>query len=132
MNIVFFDGVCNLCSRSVQFIIKHDNKNCFKFSSLQSNFAKETFKNNHQISPELLNSIVLINNKNQIFTQSSAVLKIASKLRFPINLLAIFLVVPKILRDWTYKYVAKRRYNWFGKKDQCWLPNPQILSKFIN
>jgi predicted DCC family thiol-disulfide oxidoreductase YuxK len=95
MNIVFFDGVCNLCSSSVQFIIKHDKKNQFKFSSLQSNFAKKTFEKHKDIDITELQSIILKTKENEFYTQSTAVLKIASKLNFPINLLMFFIIIPK-------------------------------------
>ncbi|MDP2174961.1 MAG: DCC1-like thiol-disulfide oxidoreductase family protein [Bacteroidota bacterium] len=132
MNVVFFDGVCNLCSNSVKFIIKNDSKNLFKFSSLQSKYAIETFENYPEINTSKLQSIILKSKDNQIYTQSTAVLKIAYHLRFPINLLVVFIIIPKTIRDWIYQIIAKRRYKWFGKKEVCWLPNPELATKFID
>lgn len=132
MSIIFFDGVCNLCSSSVQFVIKHDKKNHFKFSSLQSSYAKNTFEKHPEIDLTKLQSIILKTNNNQLYTESTAILKIAAKLRFPINTLVVFIVIPKKIRDWIYQLIAKRRYIWFGKKAACWLPNPELKSKFID
>jgi predicted DCC family thiol-disulfide oxidoreductase YuxK len=129
--IVFFDGVCNLCSESVQFIIKNDHKNLFKFSSLQSEFAQKTLANNNIKEITDSRTIILLTN-NTTYTKSDAVLRIAKHLRFPFNLLYIFIIVPPFIRNAIYDFVSKNRYRWFGKKAECWIPNETLKSKFIN
>ena len=130
-HIVFFDGVCNLCSESVQFIIKNDHKNQFKFSSLQSEFAQKTLaiKNFTEISN--LQTIILLTNNNT-FSKSGAVLRISRYLKFPFNLLYFFIIVPPFIRNAIYDFISKNRYRWFGKKSECWVPDETLKSKFIN
>lgn len=129
--IVFFDGVCNLCSESVKFIIKNDPNNLFKFCSLQSNYAKETLSLKNISNIANSKTIILLSNDN-IYTKSTAVLKIAKQLKFPINLLSVFLIIPPFLRNLVYDFISKKRYNWFGKKNECWIPNESLNSKFIS
>ncbi len=126
--IILFDGVCNLCNSSVQFIIKHDNNDCFRFASLQSNFAKKVIKNYNASN---LDSILLLTPEHKVYSESTAILKISSDLGFPISMLQVFLIIPKPIRDWVYRYIALNRYNWFGKKETCWIPTPELENKFI-
>ena len=126
--IVFFDGVCNLCSASVQFIIKHDKRDRFRFASLQSDIASVHLKGTDHKN---LDSIVL-KDGDKIYTRSSAALRIASKLSFPVSLLYAFMVVPPFIRNFVYERIAANRYKWFGKKEACWLPTPDLKSKFID
>jgi predicted DCC family thiol-disulfide oxidoreductase YuxK len=129
-SIVLFDGVCNLCNSSVQFIIRNDTKNKFKFAPLQSMFAKRII-NGKVLDKKILDSIVLIE-KNNVYTESGAALRIARHLRFPISLLFVFYFVPKFIRDAVYKLIARNRYKWFGKRESCMLPNPELKSKFLS
>jgi len=128
-SIILFDGVCNLCNSSINFIIKHDSKKQFLFASLQSDAAKEILL---QFSSKKVrfDSIVLIEN-NIIYDKSTAALKIFSNLNWVFKLLSIFIIIPKFIRDWLYNYIAKNRYKWFGKKEHCMLPNPNVKSRFI-
>lgn len=128
--IVLFDGVCNLCNASVQFIIEHDKKNVFQFSSLQSDFGQKLLEKN-QLNTTEFNSIILLDEEN-IFQQSDAALRIAKNLNFPVKLLAVFLIIPKPIRDYFYSLVSKNRYKWFGKKESCWIPTANLKSKFID
>lgn len=130
-HVVFFDGVCNLCSESVQFIIKNDHKNQFKFSSLQSEFAQKTLTNKNITEISDSRTIILLTNNNT-YTKSSAVLRIARYLKFPFNLLYIFIIIPPFIRNAVYDFVSKNRYRWFGKKAECWIPDETLKSKFIN
>ena len=130
-HVVFFDGVCNLCSESVQFIIKNDHKNQFKFSSLQSEFAQKTLANKNISGISDLRTIILLTNNNT-FTKSGAVLRIARHLKFPFSLLYFFIIVPPFIRNAVYDFVSKNRYRWFGKKEECWIPDETLKSKFIN
>ncbi|MEZ4916287.1 MAG: thiol-disulfide oxidoreductase DCC family protein [Chitinophagales bacterium] len=128
-NVVLFDGVCNLCNSSVQFIIKHDHKQVFKFSSLQSVFGQKILQQNN-LNPTDFNSfIVLINGK--LYQKSTGALKVAKQLNFPINLAYIFIIVPSFIRDGVYNFVAKNRYKWFGKRDFCMIPSPNLKNRFI-
>lgn len=130
-HVVFFDGVCNLCSESVQLIIKNDHKNQFKFSSLQSEFAQKTLTNKNITEISDSRTIILLTNNNT-YTKSSAVLRIARYLKFPFNLLYIFIIIPPFIRNAVYDFVSKNRYRWFGKKAECWIPDETLKSKFIN
>ncbi|MBI5401922.1 MAG: DUF393 domain-containing protein [Ignavibacteriae bacterium] len=126
--IVLFDGVCNFCNSSVNFIIKRDRKDYFKFSPLQSEFAKEYFnKNNIENN---FNSIVLIEN-GKLYKKSSAALKIAKQLSGFWELAYIFIVIPPFIRNFLYDIIAKYRYKWFGRKDTCMIPDEKIRNKFI-
>ena len=130
-HVVFFDGVCNLCSESIQFIIKNDRNNVFKFSSLQSEFAQKTLSNKNIKEISTSRTIILLSNNNT-YAKSGAVLRIARLLRFPLNLLYIFIIVPPFIRNAIYEYISNNRYRWFGKKQECWIPNETLKSKFIH
>ncbi|MGX5609009.1 thiol-disulfide oxidoreductase DCC family protein [Bacillus cereus] len=126
--IVLFDGECNVCDRSVQFIIKRDPIGLFKFASLQSDIGKELL--NKYNAPNDLSSLVLIENNN-CYLKSSAALRVSRNLKGAWKLLYFLLVVPKPLRDYLYSVIAKNRYKWFGKKDSCMLPSPEIRKRFL-
>ncbi|MFB9052218.1 thiol-disulfide oxidoreductase DCC family protein [Formosa undariae] len=128
--LILFDGVCNLCDNSVQFVIRHDKNNNFKFTTLQGETAKpilESFK----IDTTTTDSILLYTPDRKLYTKSSAALRIATQLNFPINVLGIFLIVPKGIRDVIYDYIAKNRYRWYGRKDDCMIPTKALKSKFF-
>lgn len=129
--VIYFDGVCNLCNSSIQFVIKHDKNDHFRFASLQSDFAK-TALGKENIDSDDMESIILETADGKIYKRSSAVLRIASKLGFPINWLSIFLVVPKFIRDGVYRYIGRNRYKWFGKQDNCMIPTPELTKKFLD
>ena len=127
--IVLFDGVCNFCNSSVNFIIKHDKKDHFRFTPLQSEKGKmllQAFNENGKG----LDSLVLIEN-NKLYKRSTASLKIAKQLSGPYFLLYVFIIIPSSLRDPAYNFIAKNRYKWFGKKDVCMIPTPAVKDKFI-
>lgn len=128
--VILFDGVCNLCNGFIQFIIKKDKKNKFKFCSLQSEQGQNIIKQN---SKDLKNidSVLLFTN-NQIYNKSTAVLKIAKTLGFPYNIIKIISVIPVKLRDRIYDFIAKNRYRWFGKKTSCWIPTSELKEKFLD
>jgi len=128
--VVLFDGVCNLCSSSVQFIIKNDSKNYFYFASLQSDFGQNILKKN-ELNYTDFNSFILLNDNN-IYQESTAALQVVKHLKFPINMLFVFIVVPRFIRDFVYQFIAKNRYKWFGKKNECWIPSPHLKEKFID
>jgi predicted DCC family thiol-disulfide oxidoreductase YuxK len=128
--VILFDGVCNLCSASVLFIIKRDPTQQFRFASLQSQFGQLQLKR-FNLSASELNSVLLVH-EGKLFQKSTAVLKIASMLNNGWPLLYLFIIVPGFIRNWIYDWVARNRYGWFGKKDECMIPTPEIKSRFIN
>jgi predicted DCC family thiol-disulfide oxidoreductase YuxK len=129
-SIIFFDGVCNLCDATVHWVIKHDKKNVFRFASLQSDFAKKTLQDYTTKKP-IPDSLVLLEN-NKIYVKSDAALRIVKKLSGIYSLLYAFIVLPRFVRDLIYDLVAKNRYKWFGKKENCLIPEASLMSKFID
>lgn len=129
--LILFDGVCNLCNTSVQHVIKHDKNNVFLFAALQSDLGLEIIKN-YNIDTSKTDSILLYTPEKGVTSKSTAALKIAGHLGFPHNLLPVFFIVPPFIRNWVYDYIAKNRYKWFGKKASCWMPTPELKSRFLN
>jgi len=126
--VVLFDGVCNLCSGSVQFILKRDKNNLFQFASLQSKPGQEYLKK-FNLPADTFNSFVLVEGDN-IYTRSTAALRIAKNLK-GWKWLYAFRIVPKFIRDAVYNLIAKNRYRWFGKKNECWIPTPDLRARFL-
>lgn len=129
-SIVYFDGVCNLCNASVDFIIKRDKKRRFRFALLQSEQGQSILKDLH-FNLQDYDSFILQDVDGKVFIKSTAALKVCAKLGFPWNLLSVFMIVPVSIRDKVYSWVAKNRYRWFGKKETCRLPSPQERSLFL-
>lgn len=130
--LILFDGVCNLCNSAVLYVIKHDKKNIFMFAPLQSNVGKHIIKE-FNIDTAQMDSIILYNpEKGNISFKSTAALKAAFHLGFPINTLSIFLIIPNFIRHAVYDFIAKHRYKWFGKKDACMIPTPELKSRFLD
>jgi predicted DCC family thiol-disulfide oxidoreductase YuxK len=129
-HLILFDGVCNFCNGSVNFIIRHDKKDHFRFVPLQSPPGQQLLR---QFGMEHLpmDSIVLIENK-KVYKRSTAVLRISKKLNGLYPLLYGFIILPTFIRDTVYNLVARNRYKWFGKKDSCMVPTPEIQRKFIS
>lgn len=126
--IVFFDGVCNLCQGSVRYLIKHDKKGVLKFASLQGNYAKD-FVNETEI--QSMQSILFFDGK-MLYKKSTAVLKLSRFLGGRHQVLLLGYILPRFVRDWLYNIVAKNRYRWFGKKDQCMLPFKGFENRFLD
>ena len=129
-DIILFDGVCNLCNGAVQFVIRHDNNNNFRFASLQSETG-QALLNRYQLPVNNFNSFVLIKN-GKAYTNSTAALKVAKTLSGPVKLLYGFIIVPPFIRNGVYRLIANNRYRWFGKKDSCMIPTPGLRSRFLN
>jgi len=129
MRVVIFDGVCNLCNKFVNIIIRRDKKGIFQFSAIGSEYSKSV-EDNYEVSLVELDTVVLIENDN-FFSKSTAVIKICRHLGFPFNLLVVFKLVPKFIRDKIYDIIARNRYKVFGKKESCMIPKPDVLSRFI-
>lgn len=128
--VILFDGVCNLCNASVQYIIKHDDRRLFRFASLQSSFGEKLLKK-FNLSTGTFNSFLLFENNN-IYTRSTAALLVAKKLKGIIKWLYGFIIIPKFIRDAVYNFIAKNRYQWFGKREACWLPTPRLKNLFLD
>ena len=126
--ILLFDGLCNLCVDSVLFVLKHEKQKSLTFSSLQSTFGKEARKKYN--IPENIDSLILLHN-GKVYYYSAAALKITSFLGGLWPLCQVFLIVPPFIRNYVYKYIARHRYSWFGQKEICWLPTPELESRFI-
>jgi predicted DCC family thiol-disulfide oxidoreductase YuxK len=129
--IILFDGVCNLCTNSVLFIIKRDHGDQFRFASLQSDTGKQ-FIEDRGIDAVNTDSIILLEPNIAYYTKSSAALKIGRSFGGPWKMLAIFEWIPNPIRDFFYTVIAKNRYRWFGKKKECMIPSPEHNSKFID
>ncbi len=128
--IVLFDGVCNLCNGAVQFIIRHDKNEKFLFASLQSEIGKRILSSNN-LSQDNLKTFLLIEDE-RVYTKSTAALRVIKQLNGVISILYTFNVIPKFIRDSIYDLVARNRYNWFGKKDECMKPTPQLKARFLS
>jgi predicted DCC family thiol-disulfide oxidoreductase YuxK len=129
--VLLFDGVCNLCSSTVQFVIAHDKNDYFKFASQQSD-AGQTLMREHGIATPEGDplSLILIEDGN-VYQRSTGALHIARKLAFPFKLGWIFILTPRFIRDFVYNVIAKHRYKWFGKKDVCMVPTPELRARFL-
>lgn len=127
-NIVLFDGECNFCDNSVQFIIKRDRKAEFKFASIQSDVGEEILRKFNV--PANINSLILVEGSKCYF-KSSAVLLICKNLKGVWKLFYCLLIIPKSVRDYFYDIIAKNRYKWLGKKDSCMVPSPEMKNRFL-
>lgn len=127
--IILFDGICNLCNSSVNFIIQHDKRNRFTFASIQSVVGQELLKKYH-IDGSITDSLVLIEN-NCSFIRSTASLRIAKHLNGLYPLLYALILIPPFIRNGVYDLIAKNRYKWFGKKEECMIPTEETRKKFI-
>lgn len=126
--VILFDGECNFCDASVQFIIRRDPKGRFKFASLQSE-AGRTLLQQCGV-PEQIDSFVYLEDR-RYYTKSSAALRVCKQLKGLWKLAYALLLVPKPIRDGVYDIIARNRYRWFGKKDSCMLPSPEMRERFI-
>lgn len=129
-HIILFDGVCNLCNSAVQYVIKRDGKGLFKFASLQSETGRILLVKSG-LPPDHLKSFVYIHG-SRFYTRSTAALKVAQQLKGPVQLLYGFIIVPGVIRDWVYDFIAKNRYRLFGRKDTCIIPTPQLKERFYS
>lgn len=127
--ILLFDGVCSLCEMSIQFIIKRDPKRIFRFVSLQSRAGQELLTR-FKLPLENFNTMVLVEGKSY-YTRSCAGFRIANRLTFPWSLLSVFLILPRFIRDAVYDFIANNRYRWFGKKETCMIPSPDLRKRFL-
>lgn len=128
--IILFDGVCNLCNTSVQFVIQHDKKDHFRFVSIQSDLGAEIIQH-IGIDTKNCDSVILYEPGIAYYYKSSAALEIAKDLGGFFNFATLFRVIPTFLRNSIYDYVAKNRYEWYGKNESCIIPTAELKSKFL-
>ena len=129
-SLILFDGYCNLCSGTVQFILKHDRKAKFRFASLQSEYGKSLLQK-HQLPTDSFGTFVLVE-EDIVFTKSTAALRIVKSLTGMWPLLYVAIIIPRFLRDAIYNLVARNRYKWFGRRDSCWLPKNEWKERFMD
>lgn len=127
--LILFDGVCNLCQWSVQFVIRHDRQQTFYFSSLQSEWGQLLLRE-HGLGETELKTMVHYH-QGQVDIRSAAALKIARRLSGLWSLTALFIFVPARLRDGIYQWVSRNRYAWFGRKEECWIPSDSLAKRFL-
>ena len=127
--VIFFDGVCNLCTGSVQFIIKHDPKHYFRFASLQGDIGQQLLEKFNLPTAEF-GSFILFE-EGKVYTKSSAALRVTKKLNGLWPGLYAFMITPLFIRNTVYTVIARNRYKWFGKKEECWIPTPELQKLFI-
>lgn len=128
--IILFDGVCNLCDSAVQFIIKHDKKDGFRFVALQSDLGQKIVKY-IGINTKNIDSIILYQPGIAYYYKSEAALEIAKNLGGIFYSAILFSILPTSFNNYIYDYIAKNRYKWYGKKDACLIPTKEIQAKFL-
>ncbi|MEM9362163.1 MAG: thiol-disulfide oxidoreductase DCC family protein [Bacteroidota bacterium] len=128
--LILFDGVCNLCNGAIQFVIKRDKKDTFRYAALQSEIGKKLIEE-RGIDTSKVDSIILIEPGVAYFTKSDAALHIAQEFGGLWKALGIFTWIPRIIRDGVYDFIAKNRYKWFGREDACMIPTPELQAKFL-
>ncbi len=129
--VVLFDGVCNLCNGAVQFIIDRDPHGTFRFASLQSERGAELMRSRGLTPPTGDPDSVVVIEGEKVYERSSAALRIARRLRAPWKLLVVLWLVPAFIRDAVYRVIARNRYRWFGKSEQCRVPTPELRARFL-
>ena len=128
-NIILFDGVCNLCAGSVQFILRHDRRKVLLFASLQSEEGREITRHFH-ISGETSDTFFLVEN-GVLYRRSTGALRVLKQLGYAWKLLYGLIIVPGFVRDAVYDWIARNRYAWFGKRHECWIPTPELRARFL-
>jgi len=128
--IILFDGVCNLCDGIVQYVIRHDKKDVFRFAALQSEIGQQILSYTG-INAKNIDSIVLYEPGKAYFYKSSAAIEIARELGGIFTITGIFRIIPRGLRNIIYDYVAKNRYKWYGQKQECMVPTAALKAKFL-
>ncbi|HET6992595.1 MAG TPA: DCC1-like thiol-disulfide oxidoreductase family protein [Bacteroidia bacterium] len=127
--IILFDGVCNFCNARINFIIRHDKKDYFRFAALQSDSGKKILADHNILLPDPDTFILIEHNK--IYNRTSAALRIAKQLNGLWPVFFAFIIVPPFIRDIVYRVIAKNRYRWWGKRESCMIPTPEVRAKFL-
>ena len=128
-SIILFDGVCNFCNGMVNFIIRQDKEKIFRFAPLQSE-AGQKLLSQYQLPLENLDSFILVD-QGKVYKSSTASLKLYNKLPWYWKWTQVFWIIPAFMRNAVYDFMARNRYKWFGKKDQCMIPSPEVKSRFL-
>lgn len=128
-HVILFDGVCNFCNATINFVIDHDRANRFVFAPLQSETGRQLLQTNG-LDNAKLDSVVLLKN-GVVYHKSDAALQIARQLDGPWPLLYVFRILPRFLRNFVYDIVARNRYRWFGRRDSCRMPSPELRQRFL-
>lgn len=129
--VVLFDGVCNFCNNSINFIIRHDKRDYFRYAPLQSPLGQKML-GEHGLDKKEITSVILFEN-GKLYTKTSAALRIAKKLNagWPL-FFYLFIWIPPFIRNVVYDIIARNRYRWWGKKDSCMIPSPDVRKKFLD
>lgn len=128
-SILIFDGECNLCNTWVKLVLRFDKKQRFKFCSLQSEIGRKLIGD--KISHETLPVTVVLIENEKLYTHSTAALRVAQHLAFPVSMLVVFKIIPIKVRDGIYNWIARNRYKWFGKQQSCMVPEANIMHRFL-
>ena len=128
--VILFDGECNFCSSSVEFVIKRNACSNFVFCQLQSEIGKKLL-GEHNLQDLGLDSMVLLYH-GKSYIKSSAAIRVSMMMDMPWPLMGIFYIVPSIIRHQIYDWIGRRRYQWYGKRDYCWIPDENIKSRFLS
>ena len=128
--IILFDGLCNLCNSSVQFVIEHDKKDIFRFVSLQSDLGRQITAH-IGIDSKHIDSVILYEPGVAYYYKSNAALEIAKNLGGFFHFGTLFKIIPTAIRNQLYDYIAKNRYKWYGKRQECLIPTPELKAKFL-
>jgi predicted DCC family thiol-disulfide oxidoreductase YuxK len=128
-SLILFDGHCNLCSGSVNWIIDRDPAGRFVFAPLQSGVGRETLAQ-FDLDPRRTDSVILVE-AERAYTRSTAALRIARQLASPWPMLSLLAVIPAGVRDWLYDIIARHRYRWFGRTETCRMPTPELQARFV-
>ncbi len=129
--IILFDGVCNLCNGAVQFIIKRDKKDVFRYAALQSDLGKQLMSERN-IDASQIDSIILIDPGVAFYIKSDAALEIGKQLSGYGVISSVLLWIPSSIRNIVYDFIARNRYKWYGKKEECMIPTPELKAKFLS
>ena len=128
--VVLFDGVCNYCNAMVNFLIRQDKKKKYLFATLQSNFGQQVLRQ-WNLPVDSFDSFLVLD-KGNLYSKSTAALRLYNQLPWYWKWTQLFWIFPKFLRDAAYNIIAKNRYKWFGKKDECMIPSPELKERFLD
>ncbi len=128
--LILFDGVCNLCNGAIQFMIKHDKNDTFRYAALQSDIGKKLIEERN-IDTKKVDSIILIEPGVAYYDKSDAALQIGKQLKGYRTISSILYLIPSGLRNIVYDFIARNRYKWYGKKEACMIPTPELKAKFL-
>ena len=128
--VVLFDGVCNYCNSMINFIIRQDNRKTYLFATLQSAFGQKTLRQWNLPADSFESFLVL--DKGRLYSKSTAALRLYNQLPWYWKWTQLFWIFPKFIRDAVYGIIARNRYKWFGKKDECMVPSPELKERFLD